>query len=146
MSTKYPNIVCTKDTLNGSPRIVGRRLAVGDVVNIVKNYGSLSDVINDYELNVFEIKQALEYCVSQQCKLDKPNVFCHNCSLRFETDEDLNINDLTETIIDEISFVKGDNFIFMGTMEEFLIDWKGKDWWKEAENLLIDLYKQLNRF
>jgi len=144
MKTNFPDIVCTEDTLFGSPRINGRRLAVSDVVSFIKNYGTLEQVTKDYELSVSQIKQALQYCSDLQCKTDKPKVFCHNCSLRRQQEGSLDISNLEEIKDNETSFVKGDNSIFLGSMNELLEDWNGNDWWTIATDLLIDLRYQLN--
>ena len=144
MTTNFPDIVCTEGTLFGSPRINGRRLAVGDVVSFIKNYGTLEQVTKDYELSVCQIKQALQYCSNLQCKIDKPKVFCHNCSLRRQQEGSLDISNLEEIKDDETSFVKDDNSIFLGSMNELLEDWNGKDWWTIATDLLIDLRYQLS--
>ena len=144
MTTNFPDIVCTEGTLFGSPRINGRRLAVGDVVSFIKNYGTLEQVTKDYELSVCQIKQALQYCSNLQCKIDKPKVFCHNCSLRRQQEGSLDISNLEEIKDDETSFIKGDNSIFLGSMNELLEDWNGKDWWTIATDLLIDLRYQLS--
>jgi uncharacterized protein (DUF433 family) len=144
MTTNFPDIVCTEGTLFGSPRINGRRLAVGDVVSFIKNYGTLEQVTKDYELSVSQIKQALQYCSNLQCKTDKPKVFCHNCSLRRQQEGSLDISNLEEIKDDETSFVKDDNSIFLGSMNELLEDWNGKDWWTIATDLLIDLRYQLS--
>ncbi len=104
----FPNIVCTEGTLGGSPRIDGRRLAVGDVVSFIKNYETLSEVMEDYELTPSEIKQALQYCSNLQCRQDEPTVFCHNCSLRREQEGKLDTSDLEEVTINDSTFVKGE--------------------------------------
>jgi len=134
-----PNIVCTDGTLGGSPRIDGRRLAVGDVVSFIKNYGTLQEVIDDYELTISEIRQALQYCSSLQCKQDKPTTFCHNCSLRREQKGPLDISNFEEMTLSDTTFTKSDNSIFLGSINELLEDWQGQDWWTIAADLLIDL-------
>jgi len=143
MTTNFPDIVCTEHTLAGSPRINGRRIAVGDVVNFVKNYGTLEEVIKDYELTISQIRQALQYCATLQCKNDKPKVFCHNCSLSRQQEGPLDTSDLEEVEINETIFVKGDNSIFIGSMDELLEAWEGQDWWTIATDLLIDLRDEL---
>src|SRR6478735_4530839 len=143
MTNPYPNIVCTEDILWGSPRIDGRRLAVGDMVGFLKNYGTLKEVIEDYELTVPEIKQALQYCSNLQCKQDRPIVFCHNCSLRREQEGPLDISNAKEITSNDLTFVKNDNSYYLGGMNEMLDDWKGQDWWIIATDLLIDLRNDL---
>ena len=143
MEEAFPNIVCTSEVLNGSPRIDGRRLAVSDVISFLNNYGTLVEVINDYELTTSEIKQALLYCSILKCKQDNPNVFCHNCSLRREQEGALDTSDLEEMTSDGLTFVKGDKLIFFGSMEELMEDWNGYDWWTIATHLLIDLRNEI---
>ena len=144
MTLNFPEIVCTEDTLSGSPRIIGRRLAVGDVISFLKGYGTLEEVIKDYELTISQIRQALQYCSTLQCKKDNPKVFCHNCSLRRQQEGSLDISNLEEVRDDEGTFVKGDNSIFLGSMSELLQDWNGENWWTIATDLLIDLRNELS--
>jgi uncharacterized protein (DUF433 family) len=139
----FPNIVCTEGTLAGSPRIDGRRLAVSDVVGFLRNYGSLQEVISDYELTISDIRQALHYCSMLQCKEDKPAVFCHNCSLRREQEGPLDISNLEEVALDDLTFVKSDNLVFLGSKDELLDEWQGQNWWKIAMDLLIDFRSDL---
>jgi len=144
MTLNFSEIVCTEDTLQGSPRLRGRRLAVGDVVSSLKGYGTLADVMKDYELSISQIRQVLQYCSNLQCKSDKPKVFCHNCSLRRQQEGSLDISNLEEVKGDDGTFVKGDNSIFLGSMDELLQDWSGQDWWTIAKDLLIDLRNELS--
>lgn len=134
--------MCTEDTLWGSPRLDGRRLAVGDVISLL-NGSELSQVIQDYELSKIEILEALHYCSSLQCKIDKPKVFCHNCTLRREQDGPLNVSEYEEQKINGEYYVKGNGLLFFGSMKEFLEDYKGKNFWEISTDLLIDLGPKL---
>ena len=78
----FPEIVPDDQILQGSPRLDGTRLAVGDFVSSIYVNQNLSIVQEDYGLSLLEMRQALLYCSTLQCKKDKPNKFCHNCSLR----------------------------------------------------------------
>lgn len=142
MPTAYPTIVCTANMLSGSPRIDGRRLAVGDVVSIV--YDSLHHALDSHQLTLDQIKQALGYCATLQCKNDNPLVFCHNCLLRSEQEDPLNTSDLEEITVDDSVAVRGENFYFPGSMAELLEDYRGYDWWIIATDLLIDLRTELH--
>jgi len=141
MTPSFPNIVCTEHTISGSPRIDGRRLAVGDVVSIVRD--SLQHALDGHELTLDQIKQALSYCATLQCKSDNPLVFCHNCSLESARAGPLDIADLEEVTSRDSVFVRGDNFVFLGSMQELLEDYRGQDWWVIATDLLIDLRSEL---
>jgi uncharacterized protein (DUF433 family) len=143
MTNGFPEIVCTEHTLGGSPRIDGRRLAAGDVVSFVKSYGTLEEIIADYELTLSQIRQALLYCSTLQCKNDNPIVFCHNCSLRRQQEGPLDISNLEEVKVDDSILVKGGNSIFFGSMDELLEGWNGQDWWKIATDLLIEMRSKL---
>lgn len=143
MINPFPNIVCTEGVLSGSPRIDGRRLSVGDVVSFMKYYSSLQEVIDDYDPLSEEIRQALLYCSSLQCKQDNPSVFCHNCSLRRQQNGPLDTSDLEEMTFNDATFVTGDNSIFLGSIDELLEAWEGQDWLKIATDLLIDLRNDL---
>ena len=143
MTSPFPEIVCTEDTLWGSPRVDGRRLAVGDIVSSVEIYGTLQEVMSDHELTRSQIGQALQYCSARQCLRDKPKVFCHNCSLRRQQEGPLDTSDLKEVTDGDSVYVKGENFISFGTMADLLDDWNGKDRWIIATDLLIDLRVEL---
>jgi uncharacterized protein (DUF433 family) len=81
---RFPEIVCTHDCLWGQPRLEGRRLAVGDIVSLVNIYHEdIGVTMTDFELSLQQIRQALHYCKTLQCKIDKPQKYCHNCYLRF---------------------------------------------------------------
>jgi len=138
MTRPFSKIVCTEDTLMGSPRVAGTRLSVGDVVSFLSR-SDLKEVIDDYGLTKQEIKDALHYCCSLQCKIDKPTVFCHNCSLRREQDGPLDISYYQEEKIDGDYFVKGNGITFLGSMDEFLKDHAGQDFWKISTDLLINI-------
>jgi uncharacterized protein (DUF433 family) len=141
MAAHFPTIVCTEHTLGGSPRIDGRRLAVGDVVSIV--YDSLHHALDGHKLTIDQIKQALSYCATLQCKSDNPLVFCHNCSLRRQQEGPLDTSCLEEVTQGDSVFVQGENFISFGSMQDLLEDWNGYDWWIIATELLIDLQPEL---
>jgi len=81
---RFPEIVCTPDTLLGQPRLDGRKLAVGDIVSLVDVYAALPVTQKDFELSLQQIRQALHYCKDLYCKKDKPLKYCHNCSLRVD--------------------------------------------------------------
>ena len=79
---KFPEIVCTPDTLWGQPRLEGTRLAVGDLVSLVDVYdNNINSVVSDFNLSLQQIRQALHYCKILECKIDNPVKFCHNCTL-----------------------------------------------------------------
>jgi len=140
MNKAYQHIISTEDILNGSPRIAGRRLAVGDVVSIVMLNG-IEVAVGDYELTKPEIKEALHYCAALQCKMDCPPVFCHNCSLRKK--EPIDFSELREENIQGEDITHYQNLIFLGRKQEFIEDWNGKDLWNIAVNLLIDFGTKL---
>jgi hypothetical protein len=112
---------------------------VGDVISSLSNYEEVTAVVQEYELSLEQVRQALRYCASQHCLVDKPMVFCHNCSLRSKQEKALNTSDLKE--ID--GRVVGNGMVFFGTMEELLLEWQGQDRWLTACDLLIDLRSEL---
>lgn len=84
---RFPEIVCTHDCLWGQPRLEDRRLAVGDIVSLVEIYHEdIGVTMKDFELSLQQVRQALHYCKILQCKIDKPEKYCHNCYLRFAQD------------------------------------------------------------
>jgi uncharacterized protein (DUF433 family) len=144
MQVSFSHIVCTEQVLCGSPRLEGRRLAIGDVVSLVNNYGTFDQVKQDFELTNDEIKQALLYCSLLKCKEDKPMVYCHNCSLRAEQEEPIDFSNLEEDSLEGTPIVKHGSQIYFGTLQEYLEEHRGKDWWKVATDLLIDKRDKLN--
>jgi hypothetical protein len=112
---------------------------VGDVISSLSNYEEVTAVMQEYELSLEQVRQALQYCASQHCLVDKPVVFCHNCSLRSEQEKAMDTSDLEE--ID--GKVVGNGMMFFGTMEELLLEWQGQDRWLSACDLLIDLRNEL---
>ncbi|WP_169513194.1 DUF433 domain-containing protein [Hymenobacter aerophilus] len=143
MSCEFPAIVCTELVLGGSPRVDGRRLAVGDVVSLIEDR-NLKEVVDDFELKISEIRQALQYCSSLQCKIDMPVVFCHNCSLRRKQEGPVDTSDFEEIVLGSSTIVKGHNSIFLGSMSEMLEEGSGRDRWKIAAELLIDLRREMS--
>lgn len=131
---KYPNIVCTDGVLSGAPRIEGRRLSVGDIVCFVY-YDGLSYTTKNYEIDAETIQQAIRYCAHQQCIKDAPSKYCHNCSLRAPQEPALDLSLYQEVTDNGITFVKGPNEMFMGTLEEFKQEELGTEWWKKASDL-----------
>lgn len=91
------------------------------------SYGTLNEALNDFELSISEVSQALQYCSNLQCKTDEPKVFCHNYSLRRQSEDLLNTSDLGKIKDSGYEYVKGNNFIAFGSMEELLDDWHGQD-------------------
>jgi uncharacterized protein (DUF433 family) len=80
---KFPEIVSTHHTLWGQPRLDGRRLVVGDIISMV-DLEDIKVIMEDFDLTLLEIRQALHYCKDLECKRDKPEKYCHNCILRVE--------------------------------------------------------------
>lgn len=140
----FSQIVCTPDTLCGSPRIHGRRIAVGDVVGNLASCNNLEEVVFDFELTYEQIFQALNYCSALQCKKDNPVVFCHNCSLRRDQEGPIDISTLEEFTIHESSYVKSGNSIYLGTLNDFLGDWNGREMWPIAAELLLKFGETLH--
>jgi uncharacterized protein (DUF433 family) len=142
-TVNFPSIVCTKEVLQGSPRLSGRRLVVGDIVSLVSSYGTFEEVKRDFELNASLIKEALLYCSNQQCIKDKPLVYCHNCILRTEKESLPDLFDLEEKQIDDTKIVIEGTSIYFGSKEEYLKDVQGERWWEVASDLLIDFRNEL---
>ena len=86
-SYRFPEIVCTRDTLWGQPRLQGRRLAVGDIVSLVDIYAEFPVVLKDFELSLQQVRQSLHYCKDLYCQKDSPDLYCHNCSLRVKQEQ-----------------------------------------------------------
>lgn len=79
---KYPEIIFTDDISWGQPRLDGRRLVVGDIISLAWINNSPYTFIDEYELSIQQVKQAIYYCRSMQCVSDKVSRFCYNCTLR----------------------------------------------------------------
>ncbi len=80
-SIRFPEIVSTKETLQGSPRLEGRRLSVGDIVHLLDD-NEIYILQQEFHLSLQQIRQALHYCSIRQCKQQKVLKYCHNCTLR----------------------------------------------------------------
>lgn len=131
---RYSEITITSDVLQGQPRIVERRLSIGDVISTLK-YGSFAEAEEDFKLTRKQIKQALAYCLNQQCLQDKPDLFCHNCRLR-AAQEPLNLNECEEIEIAGQKYVKDNGDLFFGSLVEYIEEWSGKERWKQAADLM----------
>lgn len=80
-SIRFPEIVSTLDTLQGSPRLEGRRLSVGDIVDFLDS-NDLHSLQADFDLSLQQIRQAVHYCSIRHCEAKKVIKYCHNCTLR----------------------------------------------------------------
>lgn len=80
-SIRFPEIVSTKETLQGSPRLEGRRLSVGDIVHFLED-NEIYVLQQEFHLSLQQIRQTLHYCSIRQCKQQKVMKYCHNCTLR----------------------------------------------------------------
>ena len=83
MQEEFKYIVRNEGYSSGSPRINNRRLTVCNVITSASH--SINDCINDFDLKIEEIHEAIVYCKDLHCfkeadKNKKLN-FCCNCTL-----------------------------------------------------------------
>ena len=68
-------IVSDAHTLNGRPRLAGRRIWVAHVVAHVNEEGL--EYCNDFGVREEEVREALAYCMRQEC--DDAISYCNGC-------------------------------------------------------------------
>lgn len=80
-------VVCTPGTCGGSPRIEGTRLTCANVVqNLAYQAQPLEEFVMekapfyDSPFTTADVRNALEYCASQQCLHDQPMNYCQACT------------------------------------------------------------------
>lgn len=78
-------IINTTDTLNGAPRLKGRRIDVGHVIWGITDYdnGDIKSYQVTFDVSIEEIKHAILYCKDQVCEIDKVNSSCNACTKSF---------------------------------------------------------------
>jgi uncharacterized protein (DUF433 family) len=129
------NIVINPAISSGSPTISGRRLTVYNVVTKVYFEESLKIAIEDYEITLDAVIDAVNYCSTLKCQ-EEPTIvkFCSGCILRtlqdewnFKKEEYREVRDAELNSVFTIS--KDGNEIFIGTIEELENSEFGKVGW-----------------
>ena len=132
-------IECNPDINFGMPALKGRRLTVFNIVTKVYYEESLERVFLDYEISLKDVKDALNYCSSLQCKNDKNRVhYCEGCVLR-SIEEGFSFDKENYIEIDEgdIRVVKSkeNKIYFLGSLQEFEDNEFGMVTWLIAEEI-----------
>jgi uncharacterized protein (DUF433 family) len=81
--TMSREIVSTRDTCTGEPRIDGTRLTCANVVfTLTLGEMRLDEFIRTYPyLTIADVKRCADYCASRQCVAQRVLNFCQGCSL-----------------------------------------------------------------
>jgi uncharacterized protein (DUF433 family) len=144
------HVIINKDIANGAPTIRGRRLTVFNVSSKIYYEENLKTALEDYELSIEEVRDALKYCSNLDCQKDKNLIkFCSGCILRTlqdgwnfsKTDYDTLI---TGPQNQKISISKDGSEIFLGTIKELENNDFGLAGWLLASSD-IDKYPELRK-
>jgi uncharacterized protein (DUF433 family) len=133
-------VVHTPDVMGDSPRLRGRRISVYNLVYQLYSEMSIKEYGEDYELNVFDIISALNYCRYKICIVDNPQNFCYGCSLyKYKS------NETFEEFIKRlgyINYVDNEGMLedgvvnALGSIEDLQEQWYGEDGWSMAATIL----------
>lgn len=138
-------IESTQGICGGQPRISGRRITVFNVVARLYWEKSIATVMEDMELTMYEIKAAVSFCKSLECK--NCLTFCSGCILRSIKDNDfvVNSNQVREIRLtgNETMVIDG-NAIFLGSLSEFRDEKFGLPGWAISEE--VEGYLEKNSF
>jgi uncharacterized protein (DUF433 family) len=135
-------IVCTRDICGGAPRLDGLRITVSDVVDTLSREPDLDSYLSAFpQVTKEQVVQAVNYCRLRICEKDKPEHYCHGCTLRTAQDG-ISFEEFRKTIScseDEAVTLEPGSNVFLGSEEELYEKWKGIDGWKWADDLYIHL-------
>jgi uncharacterized protein (DUF433 family) len=133
-------IVHTSDTLDGMPRIAGRRISVFNVIFQLFYGMSIEAYSDEFEVNKEVIIRALNYCKDKVCIGDNPKNFCWGCTLyKYKKKETF------EAFLKRQGYINylGDDGILengvvniLGDIEDFREEWEGEDGWSMAVSVL----------
>lgn len=136
MSQKFAYIGRDKNVSWNQPIILGSRLTVYNVITGINGDGL--EYIDEHELNLNVIKEALNYCSTLECQKDKNGNFCDGCVLNsLKNGWKVNKNDFKEINKNGqplLIHTKTDS-IFMGDMKEYEEQSFGRIGWKIAEDV-----------
>jgi uncharacterized protein (DUF433 family) len=138
-------IGCDPNVNFGQPALKGRRLTVYDIVTKLYYENSIKLVTEDYSISLRDIKDAVEYCSTLECKIDPGRIhYCDGCVLRtIEEGWSFNRSEFKEYEKDNNKFVISDNgdVIFAGTLQELEDSEFGKVTWLIAEEVCSQFLK-----
>lgn len=121
------------------PSLKGRRLTVYDIVTKLYFEPTILNAIDDYEINLADANDALEYCLHLQCKNEQGRLhYCDGCILRtIEEGVSFNESSYLEVELDgEILTVSIDGSgFFAGTLKELEDSEFGRVTWLIAEEV-----------
>jgi len=139
----YSLIEAIKGVRAGSPKLSGKRINIFDVVHGIYQE-SLNEYLEGFQISLEEATQSVNYCKNLQCKEDKYRKYifnyCAGCILR-SIDEGTELFSSKNMNIEEIEvapgekIVKIDDVIFLGSLEEYEEEERGRLGWKIAEEV-----------
>lgn len=103
----------------GQPVIIGRRLTVFNVVSNVLIRDNVIDYLEEFDLSMQELKDAVFYCKNRECKVVESPLdhYCDGCILRSISEGWVSIkDDFIES--DGISISKDGKTFFLGSVNE----------------------------
>lgn len=56
-----------KGICSGAPRIEGKRITVYNIISDLFYNDDLVEYVRDFGLNVFEVKEAVDFCIAKKC-------------------------------------------------------------------------------
>lgn len=116
------------------PRIHNTRLTVYDVVLGIELEG-LNEYMIDYELELEQVQQAVNYCAVLECQKSEGD-FCHGCILNtLKHGWEFRKEDLQEFSIGNKKYVRHleTNSVYLGSLEEYEEQSFGRMGWRIAE-------------
>lgn len=137
MTRKFDRIVCEEGVCAGAPCLKGHRINIFNLICRLMNESPKS-FLEDYpDLQLDDIRQAIEYCKTRECRNDNPTHFCDGCSLRREFDKEtfqeflskfgqVGTSDFPDFDLDE------GGLLFAGNIAQLKKKWQGEDGWKLA--------------
>jgi len=140
---EFDLIECISGYSSGSPKLVGRRLTMNNVVVGLGSYSAnVIEYLDEFEISKEEALQSLKYCKTLQCNIDNPDNYCDGCILRSINENNsynVNNNDASQ------EFIKiNESYYFLGSGQELIDDQFGIPTWLLAEELYESLKEFLN--
>ncbi len=142
-------IECNPKIVFGQPALKGRRLTVYDIVTKLYYENDIKITVEDYEISMKEIEEALDFCMNLKCKEEKKRVhYCDGCVLRSISEGwSFEKNDFYEISINGqiMTLSKDGKTSFLGSISEFENSEFGKITWAIAEHLYKKYFSEKDR-
>lgn len=134
MSGKFAKINRDPFVCWNQPRIITTQLTVYDVVSGIDLEG-LQEYMQDYELDLESVHQAVNYCTVLECQKSEGD-FCHGCILNtLKHGWEFNKKELQEFSFGNKRYVRDlkTNTVYLGSLEEYEEQSFGRMGWRVAE-------------